>query len=64
MKKVSVKTQRGAAFPTNQPPPVLCSLSFKEDVVSVDRGGFGNIGKNKTFHKQIGKIGGKRFYHS
>ena len=63
MGKVSVKTLRGALHPTalhwssfpNQQTtaPVLCSLSFKEHEVSVDRGRFG---KNETFHKQ--KLGG------
>ena len=66
MGKVSVKTLRGALHPTalhwssfpdqKTTAPVLCSLSFKEHEVSVDRGRFGNIGKNETFHKQ--KLGG------
>ena len=53
MEEVSVKTLRGAAaLPTNQPPPVLSLLSFKEHEVSVDRGRFGNIGKNENFHNK------------
>ena len=66
MGKVSVKTLRGALHPTalhwssfpdqKTTAPVLCSLSFKEHEVSVDRGRFGNISKNETFHTK--KLGG------
>ena len=64
MEKVSVKTLRGAALPTNQPPPVLYLLSFKEHEVSVDRGeGLATLARMKIFSKKIGRINGNRFCH-